>query len=174
MVGSNEDLKLIWDYYNEIIEHPYDTLFIFFKNASPLLEAEYAIESLFSDDPYDRVIELYDRAIYFIVNQEIQEFLDKILYDENFLKYLEKDSKTIFYSFVMALLITTMRSNDVDPEELELDEVVNILSEKVNELPSFPILAKFLKKQNRDTVIEFLIEKLNNTRTYWPLNITTM
>lgn len=174
LFNTRDDYLHINNFYNQDNEQIYKTLFLLFNPDSPLEEVDKVIESLYDDNPYDTVLAFFHKNKHFIEDERVKDFLLEVLEDNKFLKNILDENRIYFYIFVISNVVCSMRKKEIKEEELTIENVINLLSSDISKMPFFNVFFEYLKKMDRNTVVNLLKEHLNKHESYWERHIIKM
>ena len=160
--SSGEDFNFIYEYYYENVEKKYVDQKFFFKPEAPLKRVDETLKAFAEDNNYGKIKELFCDYRGEFKNEKSAEILFALINDDSFIEELEEEDSSLFlfYMMILSCLITSMRAESVSPEGITVDEVLDILSEDIYEVPSFNSFADFLKKEDRALVTKKILNKL--------------
>ncbi|MEQ8221130.1 MAG: SEC-C metal-binding domain-containing protein [Candidatus Eremiobacterota bacterium] len=162
-VSSREDFELITDYIGEDSEQKYVDISMIFKDDTPVEQFDLYIEEL-KDEKYKNVLSFLRENLIKIDNEKVRNLLISLLDDEEIIKrFIEEEQEYLFYSFILGCFITSMRTKEVNPQNLNIEHVFDLIASDTNidELPYIDEIADFLNGPDRGLVVKFLEDNMN-------------
>ncbi|MEQ8168823.1 MAG: SEC-C metal-binding domain-containing protein [Candidatus Eremiobacterota bacterium] len=162
-VLSREDFELITDYIDGDSEQKYNDISMIFKDNTPVEQFDLYIEEL-KDEKYKNVRSFLMENLIKIDNEKVRELLIRLLGDEEISKrFIEEEQEYLFYSFILGCFITSMRTKEVNPKNLDIEQVFDLIASDtdIDELPYIDKIVDFINGLGRDFVVEFLQDNMN-------------
>jgi len=162
-VSSREDFELITDYIDGDSEQKYVDISMIFKDDTPVEQFDLYIEEL-KNEEYKNIRSFLRENLIKIDNEKVRELLIRLLGDEEITgRFIEEEQEYLFYSFILGCFITSMRTKEVNPQNLNIEQVFDLIASDmdIDELPYIDEIVNFMNGLDRGMVVEFLEDSMS-------------
>ena len=162
-VSSREDFELIHDYIDGNSDQKYEHVSMIFKDDTPVEQFDLYIEEL-KNEELKNVRSFLRENLIKIDHEKVRDLLIRLLDDEEIIERFDDEvQEDLFYSFILGCFITSMRTKEVNPQNLNIEQVFDLIASDIDieGLSYIDEIVNFMNGLNRGMVVEFLKDNMN-------------